>query len=94
MKIFEAVFGTTLALNSNWYEVPMRNVEDFNRIPVRSLEETWQMTKSPEYHVWAKNNLQLARELKWRPGTHKADGTCYACHALKPETYERLKRGQ
>lgn len=92
--ILGTVISATLTITSaNWYEVPMRNVDDFNSIPKRTLEETWQMTKSPEYHVWVKKNLQLAKELNWRPGTHKPDGTCYACHALKPETYEKIRRG-
>lgn len=79
-------------LSTSWYVVPMNTVEDFNRIPVRTLEETWQMTKDPKYVEWAAANKAKAKELNWRPGTHKADGTCYACHPLKPETYQRLQQ--
>jgi len=80
------------AQSTNWYEIPMNNATDFENIQKRTLEETWSMTKIPEYHNWVLKNLQTARELGWRPGHHKPNGTCYACHALKPETYERLSR--
>ena len=79
-------------LSTTWYVVPMNTVEDFNRIPVRTLEETWQMTKDPKYLEWAATNLARARELNWRPGHHNPDGTCYACHPIKQSTYESLKR--
>ena len=82
------------AQSANWYEIPMNTVSDFQNIPKRTLEETWSMTKITEYRDWSAKNLQKARDLGWRPGHHIPNGTCYACHPILPETYERLKKSR
>ena len=89
------MFGSLVACAhaSAWYEVPMQTTQDFNNIPRRSLEETREMNKDPNYAKWVATNLNKARELNWRPGHHNADGTCYACHALRESTYNNVRRG-